>query len=225
MMGHGALSFAGLQLPGWLYRANYALDYRGGGDALTLVFFLGVAILTLRGDRPIVERVHAIGTSLAALFFVAFPLCFIVLLHADEFVGRQLVFFLLVLIWVGDTLAYFVGRQFGRHPMAAQLSPGKTWEGAVANVAGSLLVALAFTHWTGFRFAFLAPAAVLGNVAGQVGDLMESAYKRAAGAKDSSALRPGHGGVLDRIDSLIFAAPVVWYYLSVTAYVLAPPRM
>jgi phosphatidate cytidylyltransferase len=224
VMGHQALSFPSPQIPGSLFRANYAIDSRHGLAALALVYFLGLALLTLCGERPIIERFHAVGTSLAGLFFVAFPLIFIDAIHSDYLVGPQLLFFLLVLIWVGDTLAYFVGRQFGRHPMAAQLSPGKTWEGAVANLAGSLLVALAFSHWTGFQFMFLAPAAVLGNVAGQIGDLMESVYKRAAGAKDSSALLPGHGGILDRIDSLIFAAPVVWYYFSVTPYILVPPH-
>jgi phosphatidate cytidylyltransferase len=210
------------QLPVWLSRPFVfyfdVIDPTVGPGAILLVFLLGVALLTLRGDRSAAERFHAMGTSSAALLFVAFPLIFIVVLHNEQSVGAQLLLFLLVLIWVGDTLAYVVGRQFGRHPMAVQLSPGKTWEGAAANLAGSLLVALAFAHWTEFRFTFLAPAAVLGNIAGQIGDLMESAYKRAAGAKDSSALLPGHGGILDRIDSLIFAAPVVWYYFSVIAY-------
>ncbi len=122
--------------------------------------------------------------------------------------------FTLVLIWVGDTAAYFVGRTFGRHLMAPQVSPKKTWEGAVANLLGSLLVAVVFYRWMNIALPLLGCLAVLASVAGQAGDLLESAYKRSAGAKDSGVLLPGHGGILDRIDALILAAPIVWYYLT-----------
>jgi len=179
------------------------------------MFMFGVAILTILSRAPLAQTFSSLGTSCAALLFVVFPLICLIPLHSSYAFGPLLLFFLLVLIWVGDTFAYFVGRWFGRRPMAPQLSPHKTWEGAVANLAGSFLVAAAFSRWTDIRFMVLAPAAVLGNIAGQIGDLLESAYKRAAGAKDSGNLLPGHGGILDRIDSLIFAAPVVWYYFSV----------
>ena len=100
--------------------------------------------------------------------------------------------------------------------MAPVISPKKTWEGAVGNLLGSLLVAWPFAQWLGdprVEWYDLALVAAIANVAGQVGDLVESAYKRGAGVKDSGALLPGHGGVLDRVDSLIFAAPVVWCYV------------
>ncbi len=96
--------------------------------------------------------------------------------------------------------------------MAPQLGSKKTWEGAAANLVGSLGVALVFARWMSIEPRHLVVMAALGNISGQVGDLLESAYKRSAGVKDSGGLLPGHGGVLDRVDALILAAPVVWYY-------------
>jgi phosphatidate cytidylyltransferase len=146
--------------------------------------------------------------------FVALPFSFVVRLHATDSDGRKLLLFVLVLVWVGDTLAYFVGRGVGRLPMAPKLSPKKTWEGAAANLLGALLVAVVFARWMTVQPGHLLMMAALGNVAGQMGDLLESAYKRSAGVKDSGMLLPGHGGILDRIDALILAAPVVWYYFE-----------
>ena len=101
--------------------------------------------------------------------------------------------------------------------MAPQLSPKKTWEGAAANLLGSLLVGVASARWLHFDAAQMVVMAGLANVAGQAGDLLESAYKRSAGVKDSGHAAAGHGGMLDRIDALILAAPVVWYYFRVGA--------
>ncbi len=141
------------------------------------------------------------------------------------------------MVWAGDISAYYVGRAWGRHKLAPTLSPGKSWEGAVASVAGSMLVVAALVGcatlqqapWDSVILSWLervCPAAILSypdelwywlvlaaivNVAGQVGDLAESALKRSAGVKDSGSLLPGHGGVLDRIDALLLAAPVLWY--------------
>ena len=102
----------------------------------------------------------------------------------------------------------------GRTPMAAAISPKKTWEGAAANLLGAMLVGWLFTRWLPIEPRHVLAMAVLGNIAGQAGDLLESAYKRSAGVKDSGGVLPGHGGVLDRIDALILTAPVVWYYFS-----------
>jgi phosphatidate cytidylyltransferase len=126
--------------------------------------------------------------------------------------GPLLLLFSLVIVWVSDTVAYFVGRAIGKHPFAPLLSPKKTWEGAVGGLAGSLAVGFAVARWVNVPLPHLLGMAAIGNVAGQVGDLLESAYKRSAGVKDSGSLLPGHGGVLDRIDALILAIPVVWYY-------------
>jgi len=130
-------------------------------------------------------------------------------LRGDD-LGRQLVLFTLCLIWAGDMLAYFVGKALGRVPMAPALSPKKTWEGAIANFAASLLVAVFFARWMQVETMTMLIIAGVANIAGQAGDLIESAYKRGAVVKDSGTLVPGHGGVLDRVDSLILAAPVVW---------------
>jgi phosphatidate cytidylyltransferase len=131
--------------------------------------------------------------------------------------GSRLILLLFVVIWAGDICAYLVGRPLGRRPFFARISPRKTWEGALAGLAGSLLAAWAFAHWF-FSAAdgkIIIPIAAWIAIAGQVGDLVESAIKRGANQKDSGALLPGHGGFLDRIDSLIFAAPALWLALMV----------
>jgi phosphatidate cytidylyltransferase len=176
------------------------------------VFVLGVAAITLLSERPLVETLPAAGISASALILIAFPLSYTVRLHGLGMHGPVLLLFVLVLTWVGDTAAYFVGRSIGKHALAPHLSPKKTWEGTVASFLGSLIVAVVFARFMTVPLAHLLGMAALGNVAGQVGDLLESAYKRSAGIKDSGSLLPGHGGVLDRIDALILAIPVVWYY-------------
>jgi len=181
------------------------------GEAF-FVFVLGVAILTLCTKRPLVEGLPSAGISTSGLLLVAFPLSFAVRLHGLSEQGPRLLLFALVITWVGDTAAYFVGRAMGKHPLAAHLSPKKTWEGSAASILGSLLVAVIFTRWLNAPLPHLLAMAAAGNVAGQAGDLLESAYKRSAGVKDSGGLLPGHGGVLDRIDALILTIPVVWYY-------------
>jgi phosphatidate cytidylyltransferase len=176
------------------------------------LFALGIAGLTLWTKRPLVEALPAAGISSSALLLVAYPLSFAVRLHGWGKEGPRLLLFALVITWAGDTVAYFVGRAIGKHPFAPHLSPKKTWEGAAASFAGSLLVGLAFSRWLSVPLPHLLAMAGVGNVAGQAGDLLESAYKRSAGVKDSGALLPGHGGILDRIDALILAIPAVWYY-------------
>jgi phosphatidate cytidylyltransferase len=139
-------------------------------------------------------------------------LSYAVRLHGAGTLGPALLLFAMVIIWVGDSAAYFVGRSIGKHPLAPHLSPKKTWEGTAASFLGSLVVAFVFARFLTVPLAHLLAMAALGNVAGQIGDLLESAYKRSAGIKDSGSILPGHGGVLDRIDALILAIPVVWYY-------------
>jgi len=187
----------------------------GGVPSLEIAFFLfvlGIAVLTLSTRRPFVEALPAAGISASGLLLVAFPLTFAIRLHGLGAEGPALLLFALVITWVGDSAAYFVGRAVGKHPLAPHLSPKKTWEGTVASFVGSLAVALLFARWLSVPLPHLLAMAGVGNAAGQVGDLLESAYKRSAGVKDSGGLLPGHGGVLDRIDALILAIPVVWYY-------------
>jgi len=133
--------------------------------------------------------------------------------------GPELILLLFLVIWAGDICAYIVGRSMGRIPFFVRISPRKTWEGALAGLGGSLLAAWAFEHWfwkTGDMKAVILIAAWVA-VAGQAGDLVESAIKRGANQKDSGTLLPGHGGFLDRIDSLLFAAPALWLAMSATA--------
>lgn len=130
-------------------------------------------------------------------------------------IDRHWAMFALLLGWAGDTAALCVGRAMGRHKMAPRVSPAKTWEGAAGSVAGSVLAGTVYAH-------YLIPAAPLGwvlalscagNIAGQLGDLSESALKRGAGLKDSGTMLPGHGGWLDRIDASLFSAPAVYAML------------
>jgi phosphatidate cytidylyltransferase len=134
--------------------------------------------------------------------------------------GSHLLMFGLMVNWIGDTGAYYVGKNFGRHKLAPAVSPGKTWEGAAASavtgvVFGLIYLPLAIKGTSTLMAGFLALAA---SVAGQVGDLAESAIKRGAGVKDSGGLLPGHGGMLDRVDSSMFALPVLyalWTFLHI----------
>ena len=183
-----------------------------GLETMFFLFVLGIAAITLFTKRPMVEALPAAGISCSGLILVAFPLSFAVRLHGAGREGPLLLLFALVITWVGDSAAYFAGRSIGKHPLAPHLSPKKTWEGTLASFIGSLAVALAFALFMAVPLPHLLGMAAVGNVGGQVGDLLESAYKRSAGIKDSGSLLPGHGGVLDRIDALILAIPVVWYY-------------
>jgi len=180
-------------------------------DAVFL-FVLGIAVITLFTKRPLVETLPAAGISSSGLILAAFPLSYAVRLHGAGTQGPAMLLFAMVIIWVGDTAAYFVGRSFGKYKLAPHLSPKKTWEGTIASFVGSLIVAVVFARYMTVPLGHLLGMAAVGNVAGQVGDLLESAYKRSAGIKDSGSILPGHGGVLDRIDALILAIPVVWYY-------------
>lgn len=137
---------------------------------------------------------------------------------AEQFVDRTLSthllsFFFLVLMG-SDTGAYYAGRAFGRHKLAPQISPGKTWEGAAGGMLASLLLAAAAHYWFFHELDLRAalPLAAVMNVLGVVGDLTESALKRGARAKDAANILPGHGGFLDRLDSLLFNAPLLYYF-------------
>lgn len=178
------------------------------------IFILGITVVTLFTRRPLVESLPSAGISSSAFLLVAFPLSFAIPMHSDPFhQGPRLLLFALGITWASDTVAYFVGRSFGKHPLAPKISPRKTWEGSVGGLAGSLLIAYAFHFWLTIPLPHLLAMAFLGNIAGQMGDLLESACKRSAGVKDSGGLLPGHGGILDRIDALILCIPVIWYYL------------
>lgn len=135
---------------------------------------------------------------------------------ADNY-GFYMVMAVLVSIWVCDSAAYYAGRAFGKHKLFERVSPKKTWEGAIAGAVASIATMIVVQQ-TLLPFLTIADAVVLGiitGVFGQLGDLAESHLKRDAGVKDSSALIPGHGGIFDRFDSLLFVAPLVYVYLNV----------
>jgi phosphatidate cytidylyltransferase len=174
-------------------------------------------------SSPIERALRDSATAVFCLFYTGSTLVALPALRSAED-GKSLVVFLLCVVWAGDIVALYVGRSIGRHKLAPKISPGKTWEGAAGSIAGSLLVTgllielamqlskrdILVLDYRGSVWHWLLLAAVV-NVAAQVGDLAESALKRSAGVKDSGTLLPGHGGVLDRIDALLLAAPVLWY--------------
>ncbi|HEV2342379.1 MAG TPA: phosphatidate cytidylyltransferase [Candidatus Acidoferrales bacterium] len=179
-------------------------------ETILLAFIFGAAFIGIASRKPLADVLPGISASAGGLLMIALPFSYLVRMDSRPRVGPVLVLFTLALIWAGDSLAYFVGKSIGRSKMAPALSPAKTWEGALGNVLGSLIVGFVFAWWQAGDVTPWLVTGVLANIAGQVGDLVESAYKRGAGAKDSGSLLPGHGGMLDRIDSLILAAPVVW---------------
>src|SRR5216684_7200866 len=153
-------------------------------ETVLLVFLFGCVSIGLATRQPLADVLPAMAASAAGLIFVALPFSYLVRLNEIERVGRELVLFTLCLIWAGDMLTYFVGRPLGRIPMAPTLSPKKTWEGAMGNMIASLLVGVLFARWMQMDALTLLVIAGLGNIAGQMGDLIESAYKRGAAVKD-----------------------------------------
>ena len=208
------------------------------GYPFGLVLALGLSVVELPVSDPrLIIAVVASSIALAVISVVAFtqgrevpwftagPAAFTAVLYVAVPLGvlvwvwRQAdgtfhLLFALIVIWAGDTAGYYVGKNFGKHKSSPRISPNKSWEGTVASFAAALLVgAIASLYfWGGDGYAEPILLAAFLNVAGQFGDLAESGLKRRAGVKDSSHLIPGHGGVLDRIDALLFAAPVLWYY-------------
>jgi phosphatidate cytidylyltransferase len=205
-----------------LFAANFAWDQRD--QIVAILGILSLALLVYcTFFRPVEQMLADASTAIFCLFYIGMTLVTVPALR-EETNGPSLVAFLLCVVWAGDIAALYVGRAWGRHKMAPSLSPNKTWEGTLGSLAGSLLVAgvllgLArlFEMWDKVWLSYPEDLwywlglAVLINAAAQVGDLAESALKRSAGVKDSGSLLPGHGGVLDRIDALLLAAPVLWY--------------
>ena len=171
----------------------------------------GVALGVRRGGEG------ALACAAATLFAGFYPgvlLSFLVGVRgAGEPIGRRLILFFLIVIWLSDIAAYYLGRALGRRPLAPRISPKKTVEGALAGVAGAAGTAALLGYLLLPELGWTAPllGAALGGV-GIVGDLAESVLKRGAGVKDTSSLLPGHGGVLDRLDSMLLAAPLFSYY-------------
>ena len=176
----------------------------------------------------------AAAASAFAFAYIAIPMALLVGIR-EQPAGAIWSIYTLLAVWAGDIFAYFVGKSVGRHRMSPEISPKKTWEGAVASVLASVIIGtLWMQHAPGISSALLRvglidrPSGMWGleqpslwpiillsalvNIAAQLGDLVESLIKRGAGVKDSGTILPGHGGMLDRIDAMLFAVPVVWAY-------------
>ena len=207
-----------------LFAGNFIWDHREQTSALLGILSLALLVYCTF-SRPVEEMMADAATSIFCLFYVGMTLVALPALH-EEVNGPSLLAFLFCVVWAGDIAALYVGRAWGRHKMAPSLSPNKTWEGTIGSVVGSLLatgallgLAKLFDLWDKVWLSYpedlwyWLALAVLVNAAAQIGDLAESALKRSAGVKDSGTLLPRHGGVLDRIDALLFAAPVLWYAL------------
>jgi phosphatidate cytidylyltransferase len=202
-------------LPAGLLALTLPWGLLGMGDffwgvylASALVLLLPASLLT-RGSSE--ERAAWVREMIFPLVVVAAPLGFFVLIRQLTS-GTSLIFYLLITLWVVDSAAYFTGMKFGRTPMAPKISPGKTMEG----LAGGLAAGFAAGGILGPFLAGVDPlsGAALGillGILGQLGDLSESLWKRSAGLKDSGGLIPGHGGLLDRIDSFLLTTPAFYY--------------
>jgi phosphatidate cytidylyltransferase len=206
----------------------------GLGFACAIAPFLFLTIGLRRAQMS--GAYPAAAASAFAFVYIALPMAMLVQLR-QQWAGAFWLLYLLLVVWAGDIFAYFVGRSLGRHLMAPRISPKKTWEGAAASLAASLVAGiLLFTYALqissfllrvglierrdglfGLEKPELWPIVLLTvalNIAAQLGDLVESLIKRGAGAKDSGSILPGHGGMLDRIDALLFAAPILWFYVA-----------
>lgn len=176
--------------------------------------FFATFALALRDHQPARGMVD-VSLVLLGVVYVGFLLPHIIWVREVSH-GRAWVFFLLLVIMLGDSAAYGAGRRWGKRKLIPHISPGKTIEGSIGACAGNIVAAIGSWLWLLPERSFgelLLLALGLGGV-GQVGDLFESAIKRACGAKDSGHLFPGHGGVLDRVDSLLFPSAVIYYYIT-----------
>ncbi|SNS38084.1 phosphatidate cytidylyltransferase [Granulicella rosea] len=192
---------------------------------LPVLSLLAFVLLAWSGFRAPLERVLPDASlGLFSLIYIVYPLTLLPLIRNHED-GTGLLIFLFVCVWSGDIAALYIGKNFGRRKLT-RLSPNKTWEGSIASIVGSVVFGMGIYYlgihlsnrgWTGLHidipaWQMLLLAMIL-NIAAQLGDLLESAIKRGAGVKDSGTMLPGHGGILDRIDALLLAAPVLWYVL------------
>ncbi len=186
-----------------------------GGRPTAILFGAGAGTtlaVMLVARRPLRSRLASWSVTLAGAVYVGLPLAYAVLLRRGTD-GPEWLLLALLATFATDTGAYVVGRLLGRHPMAPSISPGKTWEGAVGGLLGGMGTAVALVALLEPPFVVWAAVALGGGIglASQVGDLIESRLKRWAGAKEAGWVVPGHGGIMDRLDSLVFVFPLVYY--------------
>lgn len=200
----------------FIVSALYDLQAGRGIVFFGLIFAMLAGVFATRGIEAEMARILGFVITLV---YAGFPWLIIWELYAAAPHGMYLILALLI-VWTGDTGGYFGGRFFGKHKLAPLKSPKKTWEGAISGLLASLVGAwlwYAYIHQNlpgGLRTALI--CGFLGGISGQMGDLVESVIKRFTGVKDSGSMLPGHGGLLDRIDGLLFAGPVIWLVLCVS---------
>jgi len=190
--------------------------FRGGNGGAFLVAFclLLITVVRLFSARPAEGAIEDISATLLGIFYVAMLFGFQVALRAGDH-GRQWLIFMYLVIWASDTGAYYIGTSLGKHKLYPKISPKKSVEGLIGGMFAAAGAALLCRAWF-LPAVGVWEAAVLGlvlAVAGTLGDFVESLFKRSVGVKDSGNLIPGHGGMLDRMDSMLFAAPVLYYYI------------
>jgi phosphatidate cytidylyltransferase len=183
------------------------LGWRGEAWMVAVAAALAGAALAMRAKDLAKTLPQAALLAFGVVYIFGCWKCAVPLREAN----RHWLMFALLVNWVGDGGAYYVGRAFGRHKMAQRVSPQKSWEGAAASLATSITIGGGYLmYFAGVDAARAIALAAAANAAGQVGDLAESAMKRGAGVKDSGTILPGHGGFLDRVDSTLFALPAVY---------------
>ena len=192
------------------------------GISILLCMFVIIALTagtliaaTLRG-APFDSMIASTGATILGVLYVPLLGSHLISLRTgfDPIRSAHLLSFFFLVLMGADTGAYYVGRAFGKRKLAPTISPGKTWEGVIGGVVAALAMA-ALAHFWFFRevpLKYILPLAVIMTVVGILGDLAESALKRGAGAKDAANILPGHGGILDRLDSLLFNAPLIYYF-------------
>ena len=184
------------------------------GAFLLGVCLLAIMVARLFSARPVEGAIEDVSATFMGIVYVALLFSFQVSIRAGSD-GRQWLVFLYFIIWASDIGAYSIGIPFGRHRLYEKISPKKSIEGLIGALAASAGMALLCQWWfmPSINTGSVVGIALALAAAGTVGDLVESLFKRAAGVKDSGTIIPGHGGILDRMDSMLFAAPVLYYYL------------
>jgi phosphatidate cytidylyltransferase len=189
-----------------------------GEDRLVLAsitgFFLAFALLFLFRIRDITIAAREIAYVILGFIYIPFLLMHLVMLHQTTY-GWQWLLVIMLIVMTNDSAAYYTGSAFGKHRLYPLVSPKKSIEGALGGLVGSVVGTLLakFTFFPQLPLADALITAVVIGILGQTGDLFESLLKRSFGVKDSGSSIPGHGGVLDRLDSIIFAAPAMYYYV------------
>lgn len=178
-------------------------------SSLALTGLIGPVALSFAGKPPLTEWKGALLTLWPAFGIIPWAAAMRLMPSAGESVAISPLLIALIPLWFGDSLAYFIGRKWGKTKLAPELSPKKTWEGAYANLAGCIIGAVLFGFGIKMNLWTAVGCGLISGVFGQVGDLLQSRLKRSSGVKDSGRLLPGHGGLLDRLDSFLFTSPMI----------------